>query len=159
MHSFGICKASPLFDPKGIAFVLGNFQLRTVTVIPPCAVVLFAGSMRLKKSTIQNFDISKCFGIFGRQFSSSWLHFSSWPRFGRRRRVWWRRSARCGLPYWALDRCQSNVSGSYFSLRISLLLRDKICLLIFIGYETADTVAVQSHVVFSGRHPQATNSI
>lgn len=35
-----------------------GLTLRTVTVIPPCAVVLFAGSMRLKKSTIQNFDIT-----------------------------------------------------------------------------------------------------
>ncbi|KAL6729416.1 hypothetical protein Aduo_000470 [Ancylostoma duodenale] len=35
-----------------------GLTLRTVTVIPPCAVVLFAGSMRLKKSTIQNFNIT-----------------------------------------------------------------------------------------------------
>ncbi|PIO60839.1 hypothetical protein TELCIR_17655 [Teladorsagia circumcincta] len=35
-----------------------GLTLRTVTVVPPCAVVLFAGSMRLKKSTIQNFDIT-----------------------------------------------------------------------------------------------------
>ncbi|KAK6727500.1 hypothetical protein RB195_005280 [Necator americanus] len=35
-----------------------GLTLRTVTVVPPCAVVLFAGSMRLKKSTIQNFNIT-----------------------------------------------------------------------------------------------------
>ncbi|KAJ1349471.1 hypothetical protein KIN20_005044, partial [Parelaphostrongylus tenuis] len=35
-----------------------GLTLRTVTVVPPCAVVLFAGSIRLKKSTMQYFNIT-----------------------------------------------------------------------------------------------------
>uniref|UniRef100_A0A0K0CZM4 Helicase C-terminal domain-containing protein n=1 Tax=Angiostrongylus cantonensis TaxID=6313 RepID=A0A0K0CZM4_ANGCA len=62
-----VLSASKRKDPTIEYLAFHELRRWQILIFPPCAVVLFAGSIRLKKSTMQNFDISQF------QFSHIWL--------------------------------------------------------------------------------------